>query len=178
MFSVKFSAAIAAVLFMSAGAAQAGGRPYLASGMASSQATVVAMSMEHGGQFIHHIVRPTPIMKLASRHRPVSKPVAIRSAAKTFSERPYQPSLVSNPFTFVVVPIEIKFENRRGLVSNSFKALAIGDIRFADRLFTSSVSKVSPNSVEFCVGSIAPCGLGKFAQNQPVLTLRQRRISH
>jgi hypothetical protein len=128
------------------------------------------MPMEHRGQATRHVVRPAPIMKLASSHRPVSKPVATRIAAMTFLKRP-----VSN---HLAVSIEIKFEDRRGLVSNSFKALAAGDIRFADRLITSSVSKVSHNSVQFCFGSIAPCGLVRFAQNQPVLTPRQRRISH
>jgi hypothetical protein len=143
------------------------------SAMGNSQATIIAMPMEDRGQATRHVVRPAPIMRLASRHRPVSKPVTTRIAAMTFLKRP-----VSNHLKSIAVPIEMKFENRRGLVSNSFKALAAGDIRFVDRLITSSVSKVSPNSVEFCVGSIAPCGLVRFAQIQPVLTPRQRRISH
>jgi hypothetical protein len=42
--------------------------------------------------------------------------------------------------------------------------LAAGDIRFADRMVTSSISR--PNSPNFCIGSIAPCGAVQFAQNQ------------
>jgi hypothetical protein len=58
-------------------------------------------------------------------------------------------------------------------MSVPFKALAAGDIRFADRVFTSSLSKVAPvsgqsGSVKFCVGSMAPCSVS-FAPHRTAL---------
>lgn len=158
MSSVKLSAAIAAMLFMATGAAQAGGRPYLDSGTVSSPAIVLAMPMEYRGQANQYTARSAPVAKLASRHRPVSKPVAVDFAATTVINR-----LGS-----------IRVGNRPGSVSIRFKVLAVGDVRAADRILTSSVSKapsveINTSSAEFCVGSIAPCGPVRVAQNQPVL---------
>lgn len=159
MSSVKLSAAIAAMLFMATGAAQAGGRPYLDSGTVSSPAIVpivLAMPMEYRGQVHRHTARSAPVAKLASRHRPVSKPAAVDFAATTVINR-----LGS-----------IKVGNRPGSVSIRSKALAAGDLRAADRILTSSVSKapeINTSSAEFCLGSIAPCGPVRVAQNQPLL---------
>ena len=155
MLNFKFAAAIAAVLLMSAGAAQAGGRPFVVSGMSSSQATIVAMTIEYRRQANHHVGRlaPVPGMKFASRHRPVSKPIPTGFAAM-IAERPKQTDMVTSRFNFE-------------------KPLAVGDIRFADRVFTSSISSaprtvIPTSSLDFCVGSIAPCGAVRFAQNQPL----------
>ena len=50
MLSIKFATTIAAVLFMSAGAAQAGGRPFVVTKMDSLPATSLAMPSEGDGQ--------------------------------------------------------------------------------------------------------------------------------
>ena len=57
MLSIKFAAAIAAVLFMWAGAAQAGGRPFVISEIGSLPAISLPTPIEDGGQANHHIVR-------------------------------------------------------------------------------------------------------------------------
>jgi hypothetical protein len=143
MFSVKISVAIAAVLLISAGAAQAGGRPFVDSGIGSSQATILAWPIENRGQANLRLIRSTPVStaRLASRHRPVSKP-----DSTLFAEGPISP-------------------DRRGLfITVGLKALGAGDIRFADRAITSSLSKAAPlpihtASVNFCVGSMALCSV-------------------
>jgi hypothetical protein len=157
MSSVKFAAAIAAVLSMSAGAAQAGGRPVMNSEIVSAPSSILAMSIEVSEQAILNTVRPAPIAstRLASRHRPVSKPLRVRLAAMVLERRRANPVTSSFKFT---APIALGSE----------KALAAGDIRFVDRMLTSSISR--PNSPDFCIGSIAPCGAVRFAQNLPVLT--------
>jgi hypothetical protein len=162
MLSLKFAAAIAAVLLMSVGAAQAGGRPFVVSGMSNSRATIVAMTIEYRRQANHRIADPGPVMRLASRHRPVSKPIPTGFVAM-IAERPKQIDPVTSGFTFTDALIARRFE----------KVLAAGDIRFADRVFTSSISRaprtVTPtSSLDFCAGNIAPCGGVRFAQNQPV----------
>jgi hypothetical protein len=142
MFSVKFSAAIAAVSLVSAGAVQAGGRPFVDSGIGSSQATILAWPIENRGQANLGLIRSAPVStaRLASQHRPVSKPALIRFAA-------------------------VPYPDRRGLfITVGLKALGAGDIRFADRAITSSLSKAAPlpthtASVKFCVGSMAPCSV-------------------
>jgi hypothetical protein len=159
MFSVKFSAAMAAVLVMFAASAQAGGRPFVDPGIGSSQATILAWPLEDRGQANLRLILSAPVAstRLSSRHRPVSKPASTRLAAVTFADHHRQ---VIN-----------RLGARYGLVS--FKALAAGDIRFADRLFTSSLSKVASvsdqsGSMKFCVGSMAPCSVS-FALNRTAL---------
>jgi len=171
MFSVKFSAAIAAVLFISAGAAQAGGRPFVDSGIGSSQATILAWPLEDRGQANHRLVRSAIVAttRLASRHRPVSKPVPTRLAAVTYPDR-HGPVINRLGARY---GLSIKIGNHPGSISIRLKALAAGDIRFADRLFTSSLSKVTPvsgrsGSANFCVGSMAPCSVS-FALNRTAL---------
>jgi hypothetical protein len=166
MLSIKFATTIAAVLFMSAGAAQAGGRPFVVTEMDSLPATSLAMPIEGDGQVKHHIVRPGSIAsgRLASRHRPVSMPCPTGFAAMT-AERPKRTNPVGSRSKFTAALIARRFE----------KALAAGDIRFADRLFTSSISRaprtvIPTSSLDFCIGSIAPCGAVRFAQNQAVTT--------
>jgi hypothetical protein len=157
MSSVKFAATIAAVLFMSAGAAEAGGRPFVDSRIVSAPSSILAMSIEVSEQAILNTVRPAPIAspRLDSRHRPVSKPLRVRLAAMVLERRRANPVTSSFKFT---APIALGSE----------RSLAAGDIRFADRLVTSSISR--PNSPDFCIGSIVPCDAVRFAQNQPVST--------
>jgi hypothetical protein len=69
MFSIKFSAAIAVVLFISAGATQAGGRPFVDSGIGSSQATILAWPLEDRGQANHRLVRSAPHHKIGQPHQ-------------------------------------------------------------------------------------------------------------
>src|SRR5262245_7167749 len=126
MSSVKFVATIAAVLFMSAGAAQAGGRPFADSGTVNLPASTLAMSIEYRRQANYHIAIAG--ISLASRYRPVSKP--------------FPPRLVA------MVPDCLRADR----VASSFtlraeKALATGDIRFVDRIVTSSMSR--SNSEDF-----------------------------
>src|SRR5687767_14690263 len=118
MFSVKFSAGVAVVLFISTSAAQAGGRAFLDSGIGSSQSTILAWPIENRGQANNSLVRSAPVAskQLASRHRPVSKPLSTRLAV-TYADRPG------------------RVINRLGARYGWSKALAAGDIRFADRLF-------------------------------------------
>ena len=162
MFSVKISVAIAAVLLISAGAAQAGGRPFVDSGIGSSQATILAWPIEDRGQANLRLIRSTPVSttRLASQHRPVSKPALIRFAAVPFPDRR---GLFINRLD-ADHGSSIKFGNRPGSMSVGLKAFAAGDIRFADRAITSSLSKAAPlsthtGSVKFCVGSMAPCSV-------------------
>lgn len=160
MSSVKFAAVITAVLFMSAGGAQAGGRPVVDSGMVSLPTSILVMSIQDRER---DIVRSALVAKakLASRHRPVSRPIPARLAAMVLERRRANPVISSSKFT---APNALSLE----------KVLAAGDIRFADRIVTSSIWKASgtivrAGSADFCLGSIAPCGAVKFVQNQPVV---------
>jgi hypothetical protein len=147
------------VLFMSAGAAQAGGRPFVDSEMVSLPASILVMSIQDRERAHHFIVRRAPIAstRLDSRHRPVSKPISARLAA-TVPERLSRVELVPSSFKFTSAQIGLRSE----------RALAAGDIRFADRIVTSSISR--PNSRNLCVGSMAPCGAVGFAANELLLT--------
>jgi hypothetical protein len=179
MFSVKFPAAIAAVLLISAGAAQAGGRPFVDSGIGSSQATILAWPIEDRGEANLRLIRSAPVSttKLASQHRPVSKPASIRFAAVSYPDRR---GLVINRLDAHHGP-SIKFGNPP--VSVGLKDLAAGDIRFADRAITSSLSKAAPlsthtGSVKFCVGSMAPCSVS-FSPTRTALNVhRTGRMTH
>ena len=162
MFSVKFSAAIAAVLLISAGAAQAGGRPFVDSGIGSSQATILAWPIENRGQADRRLIPSAPVStaRLASQHTPVSKPASARLAAVPFPDRRglFIDRLDAHHGS------SIKFGNLPGSMSVGLKALAAGDIRFADRAITSSFSKAAPlptqtGVVKFCVGSMVPCSV-------------------
>jgi hypothetical protein len=175
MFSVKFSAAIAAVLLISAGAAQAGGRPSLDAGIGSLQATILAWPIEDRGQANLRLIgsAPVSIARLASRHRPVSKPALIRFAAVPFPDHRglFITGLDADH------GLRIKFGNRPGSMSVGLKALAAGDIRFADRATTSSLSKAAPlptqtGSVKFCGGSMAPC-LVSFLRTRTALNIHR-----
>jgi hypothetical protein len=175
MFSVKFSAAIAAVLLISAGTAQAGGRPFVDSGIDSSQATILAWPIENRGQANLRLIRSAPvsITRLASQHRPVSKPALTRFAAVQYPDRR---GLVINRLD-AHHGSNIKFGNRLGSMSVGLKALAAGDIRFADRVITSSLSKAAPlsthtGSVKFCVGSMAPCSVS-FSPTRTALNVHR-----
>lgn len=181
MFSVKFSAAIAAALLISAGAAQAGGRPFLESGIGSSQATILAWPIEDRGQANLRLIRsvPVPNTRVASQHRPVSKPASTRFAAVPFPDRR---GLVINRLD-AHHGSSIKIGNLPGSMLVGLKALAAGDIRFADRAITSSLSKAAPLSthtgaVKVCVGSMAPCWVS-FAPNRTALNVhRTGRMTH
>ena len=175
MFSVKFSAAIAAVLLISAGAAQAGGRPFVDSGIGSSESSILAWPIESRGKANFRLIRSAPvsITRLASQHRPVSKPASTRFAAVPIPDRR---GLVINRLD-VYQGWSIKFENRPGSMSVGLRALAAGDIRYADRAITSSLSKAAPlsshtGSVRFCVGSMAPCSVS-FSPTRTALNVHR-----
>ena len=161
MFSVKSSVAIAAVLLISAGGAQAGGRPFVDSEMGRSPATILAWPIEDRGQANLRPIRPAPVSttRLASQHRPVSKRAPTRLAA-------------------------VPYPDRRGLfITVALKTVAAGDIRFADRAITSSVSKATPlpthtGSVKFCVGSMTPCSVSFFPTRTALNVHRTGRMTH
>lgn len=124
--------------------------------------------------------------KLADRPRPVSL-VRIRVASMMFGKGPgrlsaefsaiatasrirfdHRLGVISNHFEPIAMATAVRFENRPGPISNRFKTSPDVSIKFADRRgFTSSLPEsttpfglhVRPSSVEFCIGSIAPCGL-------------------
>lgn len=161
MFSVKFSAAIAAVLLISGGAAQAGGRPCLDSGIGSSPATVLAWPIEDRGQANRRLIRSGPVSttRLASQHRPVSKAASIRFAGVPYPDR--RGLFISQSDARKGLSITSGMSGNPFSISVGLKALAAGDIRFADRVVTSSFSKAAPLSthsafVKFCIGSMAP----------------------
>ena len=175
MFSVKFSAAIAAVLLMSAGAAHAGGRPFVDSGIRSAQAAVLAWPIEDRGHANLRLIRLATVSttRLASQHRPVSKPASTRFAAVPFPDRR---GLVINRLD-AHHGSSINFGNPFGSMSISLRALAAGDIRYADRAITSSLSKAAPlsshtGSVRFCVGSMAPCSVS-FSPTRTALNVHR-----
>ena len=174
MVTVKCSAAIAAVLLVSVGA-QAGGRPFLDSGIGGSQASILAWPIENRGQANLRLIRSAPVSatKLASQHRPVSKPASTRFAAVPYPDRR---GLVINRLN-AHQGSSIKFENRPGSMPVGTKALAAGDIRFADRAITSSLSTAAPlstptGSVKFCVGSMAPCSVS-FSPTRTALNVHR-----
>lgn len=127
--------------------------------------------------------------KLADRPRPASL-IRIQLVRVVFGDRPgrlsaefravahgtmrfeHRPGKVTNRFKATNTASAMKFENRPGPVSNRFKTLASVS-KFADRRsFASSQTKIAPpvglhvrpEAVDFCVGSIAPCGFVSFAQ--------------
>jgi hypothetical protein len=175
MFSVKFLAAIAAVLLISAGAAQAGSRPFVDSGICSSQAAILGWPIEERGQAKLRLIRSAPVStpRLASQHRPASKPASTRFAGVPYPDRR---GLVINRLN-AQHGLSIKFGNRPGSMSVGLKALAAGDIRFADRAITSSLSKAASfsthtNTVKFCVGSMAPCSVS-FSPTRTALNVHR-----
>jgi hypothetical protein len=165
MLSLKFVAAFAAVLLMSVGAAQAGGRPFVVSGMSSSKATIVAMTIEYRRQANHHVDRlsTTPGIKLASSHRPVSKP--IRTVLMTARMSVHSPDPVPDRIS-AISSADIRFENRPGPVSNRF--ISSENKLEAYASFTASLSQVTIvrnihiRFADFCTGSITPCDLVPF----------------
>jgi hypothetical protein len=168
MLNLKFAATIAAVLLMSAAAAQAGGRPFVVSGMSNSKATIVAMTIEYRRQANHHVDRlsTVPGIKLASSHRPVSKP--IRAVLMTAKRSVHSPDRVPDRLS-AISSSDIRFENRPGPVSNGFKVFAAGNIKVEDHpRFTASLSQattlrnIHTSFVEFCAGSTARCDLVPF----------------
>ena len=83
------------------------------------------------------------------------------------------PWVISTPIKPIASPTAMRFENCPGPISNRFRTLAAGNNKVVDRPgFTSSLARaitpfglhVRPSAVEFCVGSIAPCGPLSFAQ--------------
>jgi hypothetical protein len=174
MVTVKCSAAIAAVLLVSGGAAQAGGRPFVDSGISSSQATVRAWPIENRGQANRPLISSGPVSttRLASQHRPVSKAASIHFTAVPYPDR--RGLFISQSDAHH--PLSITSGNPFSM-SVGLKAWAAGDIRFADRAITSSVSKAAPLStssdfVNFCVGSMAPCSVS-FSPSRMALNVHR-----
>jgi hypothetical protein len=140
--------------------------------------------------------------KLADRPRPVSL-VRIRVASMIFGKGPgrlsaefsavsrdasirfeHRPAMVTQHFK-PTVTIATRFGNRPDAMLNRFKASAAVSFKFEDRPgFASSPEKTTtpiefhaqPSSVEFCIGSIAPCGPLSFAQ-QPQATLMRAAVA-
>jgi hypothetical protein len=128
--------------------------------------------------------------KLSDRPRPVSL-VPIRLSATMLRDRPGRMSaefsaisigsdvgredraaVQSSHLRLIPAPTAMTFENRPGPISNRFKTLAAASIEYADRRgFTSSLARTDTppgiqaqtGSLEFCLGSIAPCGPVSFA---------------
>jgi hypothetical protein len=82
----------------------------------------------------------------------------------------HRPWMVSSPIKLIATPAAMSFEDP---ISSRFRILAALKIKSEDRrTFTSSLTKIKtpygahvrPSSVEFCVGSTAPCGPLSFTQ--------------
>jgi hypothetical protein len=84
----------------------------------------------------------------------------------------YGPSEVSSWLKPTETRIALKASHHRSPIGNLFPSWAAINIKFADRGFTSSLTKINiPSEVELgkwsaesCVGSMAPCGSLNFAQ--------------
>lgn len=197
MLIAKVPAAVAAVLFMSSVAAQAmefADRPGPLSETFDSALTVRAMqSEERSPRQInnHSILHPVLIewLKLADRPRPISKQVWM--VQTKFQNRPgrlsaefsavakgsrikfeYGPGDVTSWLKPSVTPIAMKVGHHPGPIGNLFPPLVAEDIEFADRGFTSSLTKINiPSEMKLgkgsavsCIGSMAPCGSLNFAE--------------
>ncbi len=140
----------------------------------------------------HIALRPVPLIstKVADRPNPISNVISTKfshfedgrgrlsaefSAVSEGSGIRFEhwPWVISNPIKPIASSTAMRFENRPGPISNRFKTWVAGSNKVVDRPgFTSSVAKattpfglhVRPGAVEFCVGSIAPCGPLSFAQ--------------
>lgn len=199
MLIVKVPAVMAAVLFMSSvsvHAMQFADRPGQISKTVTSALTVRAMqSDERLRRQIHNhsILLPASVawMKLADRPRPISNLKRVWVMQMTFQNKPgrlsaefsavargsrikfeYGPGEVSSWLKAPATPKAMKFAHHSGPIGNLFPPFAAEDIKFADRGFTSSLTKTNipsqiwpgKGSAGFCVGSMAPCGSPNFAE--------------
>lgn len=187
-------AAVLLMSSVSAQAMEFADRPEPISEAFNSPAAVRAIpSDDHSRRQINNPVVLLPVIvaetKLTDRPRPVSNVIPIKVS---HSDRPgrlsaeftkvargsgirfeYGPGVVASWLQPATASTALKFENRPGPVSNHFNISVAASIKFADRdLFTSSLPKsIAPyeiharsGSLEFCVGSMAPCGVLSFAQ--------------
>jgi hypothetical protein len=199
MLIAKVPAAIAAVLLMSSVSVQAmefADRPGPISETFITALTVRAMQSEEGlRRHIndHNILLPTSVawIKLADQPRPISNLTGVWMMQMTHQNRPgrlsaefsavakssrmkfeYGPGEVSNWLKPTATRIASRVSHYPGPIGNLFPPLAAEDINFADRGFTSSLTKDNiPSELEpgkgsagFCVGSMAPCGSMDFAE--------------
>jgi hypothetical protein len=199
MLNAKVPAVIAAVLFMSSASAQAmefADRPGPISKTFASALAVRAMQSEersHRQINNHNILHPVSVewMKLADRPRPIYNLRQVWVVKRTFQTGPgrlsdefsavtkssrmkfeYGPGEVSSWLKPTVTPIAMKVGHHPGPIGNLFPPLVAENIEFADRGFTSSLTKYnipteldpSKGSVESCIGSMAPCGSLNFAE--------------
>jgi hypothetical protein len=194
MLIVRVPAVVAAVLFMSCVSAKAmefADRPGMTLDVISSLPAVrLILNDDYSRRQINNlnILLPTTLTQTRQVERP--KPVSnIIPAKLSWSDRPGR---LSAEFSAVNKKFGIKFGHRLWMASSSikptakppaisfedptlsrFRILAALKIRSEDRRgFTSSLAKINtaynthtpPSSVEFCEGSIAPCGRVNFAQ--------------
>jgi len=199
MLIAKVPAVVAAVLFMSSLSAQAmefADRPRPISEAFTSTLTVRAMqSEERSNRQLnkHNLIHPVSVewMKLADRPRPISNLKRVWVIQTKFQNKPgrlsaefsavardysmnfeYGPGELSSWLKPTETRITLKGSHHRGPIGNLFPPLAAEDIKFADRGFTSSITKpitrleTQPRqtSGQFCVGSMAPCSSLSFAQ--------------
>jgi hypothetical protein len=117
-----------------------------------------------------NILHPVSIewMNLADRPRPISNRLSAEFSAIAKSSRikfEYGPGEVTSWLKPTETRIVLKASHHRGPIGNLFPPLAAEDIKFADRGFTSSLTKPNiPSEKGFCVGSMAPCGRMNFAE--------------
>jgi hypothetical protein len=196
MSIAKAPAVFAAVLFMSSVSAQAmefANRPAPISETFASAPTVRAV---HSDERLrrpinnHNILHPVSVewMKLTGRPRPIANFQRVWVVQMTFQNRPgrlsaefsavargfrikfeYGPGELSSWLKPTANPIAMTFDYHPGPIRNLFPPLAAENIKFADRGFTSSLTKTNTpepgkGSAGFCVGSMAPCGSLNFAE--------------
>jgi hypothetical protein len=199
MLIAKVPVSIAAVLLMSSVSVQAmefANRPGPIFEAVTSAPAIAAMQSEERLRrqiTNHNILQPVSVawMKLADRPRPISNLKRVWVVQRTFQNRPgrlsaefsavarttrinfeYGPGEVSSWLKPNAAPIAMKFNHPPGPIGNLFPPLAVDDITFADRGFTSSLTKTNISSAiepekgsgRFCVGSMAPCGPLSFGE--------------
>jgi hypothetical protein len=199
MLIAKVPAVIAAVLFMSSASAQAmefADLPGPISETFDSALTVRAMqSEERSNRQLnkHNVIHTVSVewMKLADRPRPISNFKQVWVVQGTSQTKPgrlsaefsavakssrvrleYGPGELSGWLKPTEIRIALKASHHRGPIGNLFPPLAAEDITFADRGFTSSLSRNNiPSEMELgkgsavsCIGSMAPCGSLNFAE--------------
>jgi hypothetical protein len=184
MVILKVQAVMAAVLFMSvsADAMEFADRPGTMFELSAPRAirSMPADDCLRRQIDSHVILLPAQAAerKFSDRPRPVSR-VPVRLSATMSGDRrgrlsaefsaiargsvirfEHWAGVVSSRLGPIPAPTAMRFENRPGPILNRFKALAAVSNKFADRRgFTSSLVKTT---VEFCLGSIAPCGPVSF----------------
>jgi hypothetical protein len=199
MLTLKVPAAIAAFLLLSSVSAQAmefaDRRGPISETFTSAPTVRGVQSEERLRRQInnHNILQPGSVewMNLVDRPRPISNLNRVWVVQMTVQNRPgrlsaefspvarssrinfeYGPGEVSSWLRPTASPIAMTFDYHPGPIGNLFPLLVGENIKFADRGFTSSLTKtnipseIAPGkgSAGFCVGSMAPCGSLNFAE--------------